>query len=95
MNKRITKVMHTTDAGKELHLIVDRGSANFIFQWFGGGELPQALLGKFTDETQANKAVALYIAQKRKPMSAGVNTVEGAQAESTGTTFIDSLISPT
>ena len=89
MKERITKVMHTTEAGKELHLVVDRSSSNFIFQWFGGGELPQALLGKFTDETQAVKAVNIYLAQKRKAV-----VHHEDMPEETEPTFIDSLIGP-
>ena len=77
--------MYTTEAGKELQLTVDAHSANFVFQWASGGELPQGLKGKFTDEVNAKKAVDKYKA------NIGLTKPKETEPEE-APTFIDRLV---
>ena len=57
-------LIHTTDAGKELHLGVDPKSPLLSFKWKNGGELPEKLRGLFTEETSAKKAYNMWMADK-------------------------------
>ena len=56
--------MHTTEAGKELHLSVDAKSPLLTFKWKNGGLLPVELQGLFTADYIAQKAFNMWKARK-------------------------------
>jgi hypothetical protein len=66
-NKKSLTLRHTTEAGKELHLVTHAGSANKVFQWKDGGVIPFELTGLFTDDTAADQALIRWKAKKPAP----------------------------
>jgi len=66
--------MHTTAAGKELHLNVDPKSPLLTFKWNSGGILPAELQGLFTADYIARKAFNMW--KERTRQEEGFKQVE-------------------
>ncbi len=59
-----------TPNGKEIEFITAPNTSLIQCRFKGGGELPQELSGLFTDRTQAEKAVVIYLTRKTKEAKA-------------------------
>ena len=94
LDRKSMTLMHTTEAGKELHLVTHAASSNKVFQWSGGGEVPRKLQGLFTDVTSAKNAMQRWIADKPSPTLSPETKPEATEPSAeTPPSFIDNLLS--
>ena len=55
---------YTTKGGKELKYVRDPQSTLYSIEFSSGGKLPQELVGVFTNETFAKRAIETYLSNQ-------------------------------
>ena len=60
MDKNIIR-SYKTKGAKELEARIHPGTAHYVLQWSGGGELPQELSGMYTSLNLVDTAVLSYL----------------------------------
>lgn len=51
---------------KALQVMSNKGGPHYKVGWKGGGEVPEALSGLFTDQGIAQQAIEIYVTNKNK-----------------------------
>jgi len=65
MDKNIIRTYKTKGA-KELEALIHPGTAHYILQWSGGGEVPQELSGMYTSLNLVDTAVLTYLSSLKE-----------------------------
>ena len=51
---------------KALQVMANKAGPHYVIGWVGGGEVPHALSGFFTNEGTAQSAINTYVSSKEK-----------------------------
>lgn len=77
MEERVKRMAKTPNGKEVIYKRNPRG--NFVIMFTSGGELPQELQGEFTNSTNAEKAINVYLSKKQSETKS--NKVDGTTNE--------------